>query len=309
VSVQASEVVAAIEQMSKASLKGLEDAFLLVQRIETTRAAEISTAQDALGPAYAATVVELARVTTAERTTELLVAIRDLAERLLGGAPSTLSAPPAEALAVQPVREQTPAVVEPHPVPRQRVFAPPQQRGSSRDELYGVPFPASRREEADDVVVQARKALAQGHKTNPFESYRGKNQWCKKLFDMAFAALSAGAEESVSDHAVVPERDVAAERPAAPVASAIAERNPVPPAPAPVPAPVARSSVAMSGPARGVRNRFGPPMPPAPATTGSIPRDPSSGRRFGMGVVTQTIDPEGGEPSAPTRESFYKRKR
>ncbi|WP_327210739.1 hypothetical protein [Rhizobium leguminosarum] len=300
-SVQASEVVAAIEQMSKASLKGLEDAFLLVQRIETTRAAEISTAQDALGPAYAATVVELARVTTAERTTELLVAIRDLAGRLLGGAPSPMAAPPAATEAVQPVREQAPAVVEPQALSRQRVFTPPQPRASTRDELYGVPFPSSRREEAEDVVVQARKALAQGHKTNPFESYRGKNQWCKKLFDMAFAALSSGeTEETVSEPAVV------AERPATPPVAAVPERDP---APAPPPVPSSRSSVSMSGPARGVRNRFGPPVPPAPATTGSIPRDPSSGRRFGMGVVTQTIDPEGGEPSAPTRESFYKRKR
>jgi hypothetical protein len=282
--------------MSKASLKGLEEALSLVQRIETTRAAEISTAQDALGPAYAGTVVELARVTTAERTTELLIALRDLASRLLGGDPSPV-APAADQEVVHPIREQVPAIVEPQALSRQRVFSPPQPRASSRDELYGVPFPVSRREEAEDVVVQVRKAIAQGHKTNPFESYRGKNQWCKKLFDMAFVALSSGSQEEDTSNPDV-------ETATTPSAATALEREPPS-----VPAPTSRSSVAMSGPARGVRNRFGPPVPPAPTTTGSIPRDPSSGRRFGMGVVTQTIDPEGGEPSVPARESFYKRKR
>lgn len=297
-SVQASQVVAAIEQLSKASVKGLEDALALVQRVETTRATEISTAQDALGPAYAATVVELARVSTAERTGELLRSIRDLASALLGEEP--VAALPGREAAAQ----AAPQVPEPAPV-RQRVFAPPPQQGSSRSEMYGVQFPASRREEAEDVVAQVRKAIAQGHKSNPFDSYRGKNQWCKKLFDMAYATLStaggehaSGADEDAPPSAPAPVQTA----PAAPTPAAAGDPPSTPQA-----APQ-RASLTMSGPARGIRNRFGPPATPTPQT-GSVLRDPSSGRRFGNGVVTQTIDTDIAGAPAPTRESFYKRKK
>lgn len=293
-SVEASQVVAAIEQMSKASLKGLEDALLLVQRTETTRATEIATAEDAMGPSLAKTVVELARVTTADRTREVLEAIREAVERLLSAAPATSEqVPPASAA------NDAPSHVVPAPSPaqpRQRVFAPPPAAPSARGEMFGVQFPSSRREEAEDVVSQARAAVAQGHKTNPFESYRGKNQWCKKLFDTAYAALVAGADHEANSDPVdpvsIPKR--ASEEP----------RPQLPPEP---PQAAQRSAVALSGPARGGPYRFGPPATPPHSGVGTT--RPSPGRRFGMGVVTQTIDPDGAEPAPQARESFYKRKR
>lgn len=288
--------------MSKVSMKGLEDALSLVQRVEATRAAEISTAQDALGPAYAMTVVELARVTTAARTTELLVAIRDLADRLLGAPPASSTPAAVQQSVTHGVAAPVAQTEEPQVSSRQRVFMPPQPKAAERAELFGVPFPASRREEADDVVAQVRRALAQGHKTNPFESYRGKNQWCKKLFEMAYAALSADPASDVDATSESPDHDAATPPPPAP-----APDREVVPAAAPVGA--TRSSVAMSAPARGSRQRFIPPSPPPPSTAGSVPRDPASGRRFGMGVVTQTLDPEVIDSSAPARQSFYKRKR
>lgn len=263
-----SDVLRGIEGLAARSGEMLAEALNLIEQAANAENAAMETAVAALGESHARTVVDLARMPVASEINRVLHAIRSAADAMLAGA----SAPTSSELPVP--------VAAPRQEPSVRMPAPLQPDASGRIDMFGISVPASRSEEAAEVVAAARTAVAQNRKANPYDHYRGKNSWCKSLFLAAFAQISAESshrhqtEETAVSHGdgalppaeavAAPERDV---RPALPQ----------------------RPSIAGSGPLRATR-----PIPSEQAPPPAQPRvaspSPSPSRLHAQGITAQTIE-------------------
>lgn len=264
----------------------LAQALNLVTQAANAEKMAMDTAVAALGEPHGRTVVELARMSVAGETLETLSAIAAAVSTMIGNG----------------VSEGSPAVVSPslNDSVRARRDPPPITDASGRVEMFGIPVPAGRLSEAEEVVATARTAVAQNRKANPYDHYRGKNSWCKSLFLAAFSTISA---------------DVAIPAPPDTILEAVA--------PVPAPEQQTRPSVLAAGPVRGSRPlHAAAPVRPAdetiPDTPSAYPRvQPQQGQRLhAHGATAQTISeevlPQSSVPSTPRspgRSTFFKRTR
>lgn len=286
-----SDVLRGIEGLAARSGEMLAEALNLIEQAAKAENAAMETAVAALGESHARTVVDLARMPVASEINRVLHAIRSAAEGMLAGA----SAPTSSEL-------QGPAAT-PQQEPAVRIPAPLQPDASGRIDMFGISVPASRSEEASEVVAEARSAVAQNRKANPYDHYRGKNSWCKSLFLAAFARISA---ESAHRQQV----DEPPSHAEGGIALVEAEAPPEREVRAAVPQ---RPSIAGSGPLRATRQvpseQAPPPVQPRAAA-------PSQSRLHAQGITAQTIEdpimsrePPPKAPKAPTRSFFKQRTR
>ncbi len=286
-----SDVLRGIEGLAARSGEMLAEALNLIEQAAKAENAAMETAVAALGESHARTVVDLARMPVASEINRVLQAIRSAADAMLAGG----SAPAADELPAQTLaaRQEAPSRTPPAPQPD----------ASGRIDMYGISVPASRSEEASEVVAAARTAVSQNRKANPYDHYRGKNSWCKSLFLAAFARISAESghrqqveEPSSRNDDILLSSD----------AEAPADRDVRPVVPQ-------RPSISGSGPLRAARQvpseQSTPPVQPRPAA-------PSPSRLHAQGITAQTIEDPGKsrEPppqasKSPTRTFFKQRTR
>ncbi len=98
---------------------------------------------------------------------------------------NTASVPSAVVTAVEP-----PAV---DPSDDEVIYPPiepprPRQADPSRIVLFGVSIKRSKHAEAEEVVEQARRSMAQNRKSNPYADDRGRNAWRNTLFAAVLAS-------------------------------------------------------------------------------------------------------------------------
>jgi hypothetical protein len=271
----------------------LAEALNLIEQAAKAEAAALETAVAALGESHARTVVDLARMPVAAEISRVLLAIRSAADAMLAGTSPAIPTSPAPAPSASAASD-----------PVQRAVTVPQPDASGRIELYGISVPASRHEEAEEVVAAARTAVAQNRKANPYDHYRGKNSWCKSLFLAAFSNISTEASQRMQAEASVSGESLA------PAAAPHAEPSPAPEREVqPVVPP--RPSIAGSGPLRAARQ-----VPAEHAPQPAAPRNiaPSPSRLHAHGITAQTIEDPGKsrEPppqtAKPTTRSFFKQR-
>lgn len=264
-----SEVLRGIEAIAAHSSELLAEALRLIEQATKAEAAAMETAVAALGESHARTVVDLARMPISAETTRTVRAIRAAADAFLGG-----SSAPASAVAAS-------GHVTADREPRQRIIPEQQPDSSGRISIYGISVPASRVEEAEDVVSAARTAAGRNHKANPYENYRGKNSWCKSLFLAAFAVISE--EEALR---AAQEAEAAAEEQSVPEVVPVSQPS--------EPPPVTRASIAGAGPVRGARSAASAllrrPTPVPTPVPPSRPADASPTRQHAHGITAQTIE-------------------
>lgn len=259
-----SDVLRGIEGLAARSGEMLAEALNLIEQAANAESAAMETAVAALGESHARTVVDLARMPVASEINRVLHAIRSAADAMLaGGGASASSELPAPVTAP---RQQT----------SERIPTPLQPDASGRIEMFGISVPASRSEEAAEVVAAARAAVAQNRKANPYDHYRGKNSWCKSLFLAAFARISAES----SHRQQTEETAVSLGDDALPPVEAAPERNIRPDL-------AQRPSITGSGPLRVAR-----PMPSEQAPSPAQLRiaSPSQSRLHAQGITAQTIE-------------------
>jgi hypothetical protein len=275
-----SDVLRGIETLASQSRGMLEQALELIEKAARAEEIAMETAIAALGEAHGRTVVELARMPVASEMQDMLRSIRDAAAGMLG----EIAAPAPSA-----THHRTLA----HPA------AIPQTDASGKVEMFGIPVPASRLQEAEEVVAAAKTAVAQNRKANPYDHYRGKNSWCKSLFLAAFSRISTDqATDSPSSEASPDER--ASQRPQTPPA-----------------APEVRPSIAASGPVRGAGSLREDPAPRPASPVQPPPRPPvvAQPRQHAHGATAQTIPDEVLQrsatptPARPTTRFFNHRTR
>lgn len=262
-----SDVLRGIEGLAARSGEMLAEALNLIEQAANAENAAMETAIAALGESHARTVVDLARMPVASEISRVLHAIRSAADAMLAGASASTSS---ELPAPAALPRQEPSVRMPTPL---------QPDASGRIDMFGISVPASRSEEAAEVVASARAAVAQNRKANPYDHYRGKNSWCKSLFLAAFARISA---ESSHRH----QTEEAATSPGT-VALPPAEAEAAPERDVRTGLPQ-RPSIAGSGPLRGSRpipsEQAAPPVKPPRAAS------PSASRLHAQGITAQTIE-------------------
>lgn len=136
-------------------------------------------------------------------------------------------APPSTAVAPTTALPPVPAVPSPahvpvpqaepvRVVPRAPVSAPPphvtpapvQADDPSRLDRYGVLIKRSKLAEAEEVIAQAQRTVAQNRKTNPYSDDRGRNAWRNTLFAAVLAQEAPSHAVPGQALAVVPESDV-----------------------------------------------------------------------------------------------------
>jgi hypothetical protein len=288
-----SDVLRGIEELAARSGEMLAEALSLIEQAARAEAAAMETAVAALGESHARTVVDLARMPVAAEVTRVLLAIRSSADAMLSGTrpSSSIELPPAPSAGHHGSLVRSSSV--PHP------------DASGRIDLYGIMVPASRSQEASEVVAAARTAVAQNRKANPYDHYRGKNSWCKSLFLAAFAEISTEASRVQVDAAPALYEDAA---PAVSPRLADVAVTEVEARPAVAPRP----SIAGSGPLRGARHAAGEPsqMASRPAAAAS------PARLHAQGITAQTIEDPGTSrqppqqaSNRPTRSFFKQRTR
>lgn len=249
-------------------------------------AAAIETATSLLGEARGKTALDLARLPVAAEITETLSAIRSAIDGFQDVAPGeSQSVTPQETLVVQPSERTVSA--------------------NGRIDFFGIMVPAGRASEAEDVIAAARTAVAQNHKTNPYDHYRGKNAWFKSLFLAAFSHITAEAVAPLPSSGAV-HRDEGAK----PLAADEAD-------------PPSRPSVVAAGPVRGPRpgyfvrrEAFTPDTPalvPSPAPPPML--QPTGNRLHAHGTTAQTIPEEvlqqsaAQQPPARGRQTFFRNRK
>lgn len=288
-----SDVLRGIEGLAARSGEMLAEALNLIEQAAKAENAALETAVAALGESHARTVVDLARMPVASEITRVLHAIRSATDSMLAGAAASVSA------------EREASTVVQHSEPLSRIPPAPQPDASGRIEMYGILVPASRSEEASEVVAAARTAVAQNRKANPYDHYRGKNSWCKSLFLAAFAQISAESTQRLQADETSRRDDMVQSAPRV-EPDAASEMDTRPAAPQ-------RPSIAGSGPLRAPRQV---PADQAPPTVPPRPAAPSAPRLHAHGITAQTIEDPGKSrepppqaPKAPTRSFFKQRTR
>lgn len=298
----ASEVLRGIEVISALSNGKVAEALRSLEDAQRADATATETAVNGLGAAYAKTVMDLARMTAAPARLETLLAIRSLVDTLIAveqDIPAQTAITHPSATVSVPSTDRSEHVERPL---SRRVLAGPQVSDTVRIDMFGISVLASRKDEADMVIADARSALAQNKKTNPYESYRGKNSWLKTLYVAAYTHLASIAATVVDP----PQVDDAAKANAARnfdfaeedfiEPSVVAVATHIPPAQAlsdvtsgdTASAQLSRPSLAKSGP---LRSGSKPQSVQEPGSRAAAPAEVThKGRMHGLGAAVQTID-------------------
>lgn len=326
----ASEVLRGLEVISALSNGKVEDALRSLHEAAKADATAEETAIIGLGEKFARTVMDLAKSTAAPARLDNLLAIRALADRLIAQEQGvTQSIALAEDEIVSPDPSVQSQVDEAPMTVSRRIPAGPKASPSVRVDLFGISVLASRKDEADQVIADARASVAQNKKANPYESYRGKNSWCKSLFIAAYTHLSSMADAEQTEEE--PQTEPAPPRPARSFDLDDDSDDAAAPSPALEPviapsvdvvetavsaSPAPRQSISRSGPLRSA-TRYPPQdgettIPAAPQPSEHTPL----GRVHGLGVAVQTMDLSDSAqaeaskpPSSTSRQTFFKRKR
>jgi len=228
--VPASEIVREAEAAHRRSLQLREEARRLLAEADAVEAGALARAVDSLGEDLGRAAVGMAAWTVTGKLPEAAQPLPTMGEE----APAPYAPAPASGPDQTPVAPAAPAPA--CDTQQAENLAPaPAASGSqvtSRTSLHGVDVPPSRIQEAEEIVAQASSLFAQGHKSNPYGSDRGKNAWRKLLFKAAWDHLAASR----------PAGDVVAAKTSGSPAARLAEEPPrqLPAAVAPPPAgPVA----------------------------------------------------------------------
>lgn len=149
------------------------------------------------------------------------------ASAALTAEPTTMAPLAATPLPVPAMRTETPGSI-----PQPSAAAPETAEDASpgRTSMWGVDVPAPRVEEAKALIAEATAMAAQGKKTNPYATDRGKNAWRRSLFTAVIDGL--GNPEALVD--ALPQRSK--------LASAF-DAVPLSPAPPPASVPTPSRSV------------------------------------------------------------------